>query len=448
MSTSPPDRVQEEAPPARSLTSQMFDTAIASAAFMVLTFVAGVLLSRLLGPEGRGEYGAIQFWAQLGIGLLSFSVFDAAIVRLRKTKQRPETKLPSLFVLALAALVIYVAVSAAAATTGLVAIEGLDPLSFVWVSALIVLMGLSTRAFTSVESVNLDFRRLNIERIVTPIVFMIGIAVLFAVGEASPFIAALLFVAASVPVLLWRVVRFRNQLGAPVDGALVKDCAKTGLRLHSATGSFALAREADRLLLIAIWPAQWLGFYFVAYAAAGASVSLATQSLRVTLLPTLAGIDPEVRRDRVERLLRLTGLIAVGATAALWVVAPFIVPFVYGEAFAPASLYLQGLALPVALMPMMSIINITNRSMERAMPSVVMALAIIGAFAAGYAMTGYTAPTEVFVALTIGNLLAAAIGLAILRALGVVRLRHSLLPKIADFEFLMSGLLRYVSRRR
>ncbi|WP_271078030.1 oligosaccharide flippase family protein [Aurantiacibacter sp. MUD61] len=435
-----------DTPQKRSLTSQMLDTAVASVAFMALTFIAGVMLSRLLGPEGRGIYGTVQFWAQLGFGLLSFSVFDAAVIRLRKSKDHPESALPSVMVLALAALAIYVLVATAAVALDLIEIGDFGGTTFIWASALLVALGLSTRAFTVVESAKLDFRRLNIERIVSPVLFVLAIGLLFLLDIADPLVMVLAFVAAAVPILVWRIIRFRGYLIGRVDRQSLRSDVRTGGKLHLATGSFSLARQFDRILLVAIWPAQLLGFYFVAFTAASASVSLVMQSLSVTLLPTLSGLDPELRKKRLEQLLRLAILSVFATAVPIILVAPYIVPLVYGEAFREAAWYLQGLAIPTALFPLQSIINIANRSVERVWPSIAMAASIIGVFAIGYAVTGYDDPKWVFVALATGNAIAVAIGIFSLRSYGMIALRSALLPSTADFRVLFDALRRYVRR--
>ncbi|MEM9234146.1 MAG: oligosaccharide flippase family protein, partial [Pseudomonadota bacterium] len=191
------------------------------------------------------------------------------------------------------------------------------------------------------------------------------------------------------------------------------------------------------LILVSIWPMDRLGFYFVAFSAAGAGFAMVSQAIGLTLLPSLAGVEQVQRRDRLERILRYTILAALGFAALIIVTAPFVIPLIFGEAFRPAVAYTQGLALALLFVPIRSVILEANRSAGKGRPGIEMALASLAVFITIYLLTGFASAGHLFLAIGAGNVAAIAMGLRHPVAAGDIRLLHGLVPRPADAFFLM-----------
>jgi O-antigen/teichoic acid export membrane protein len=309
-----------------------------------------------------------------------------------------------------------------------------------------LLIGQSSMAFMAIESANLHFGRLNLDRAVPPVLFTAACVILYMADIASVPAVLCVFVLAKLPVLVLRVRRFRANLAGRIDTAFLRSTMALGLRFHGSATVLLVAGEADRLVMVSLWSGDVLGYYFVAVSATGAGFALLGQSLRIVLLPSLAGMEPDRRRPCVERLLRVTFAGCVLCALALFIAAPTLVPLIYGSDFAPAAAFVQGLLLAMMLLPCISVISICNRSAERGWPSLEMGLVSLVALAGGYAATGFATPAELFATMALANLLSILSGMRHLAGHGDIGWSRAVLPLASDARFMrdrLSQLLRH-----
>jgi O-antigen/teichoic acid export membrane protein len=420
----------------------MIGTSLSSVLFTAITFVSGVVLARCLGDVARGQYGAAYFWAQFLVSFGSLSFFEAAVVRVDRS-EAPEPYLTSLMATAALLTVLATGVFALAMAAGLVSIPGLAPavlLGFVAVSAA---TGLISRSMSTIENMRRNFALLNIERVFTPAVFTLLVLVVAVVFPRDLGAVLIAFLAAAAPLLLVRLHRFARWLRAPLKLGFARDTFRLGAQFHVAATLTLVATQLDRLIVVSAWTPAQLGHYFVAVSVAGAGLAAVSQALSLTLLPTLSGVEGEARRDRLERLMRCALLATTAFSSAIWLVAPFAVPLVYGAGFATAAVYAQGMAIALAPMPLRTIALEANRSMQRGRPGVEMALASLAAFLAVYAATRLATPRDLFIAIGLSHLAALAAGLRRPVQAGELRLGQALIPRPGDVAYLASQLFRY-----
>ena len=431
-----------DAPPGRSF----IDTAIASGVLIVITLLTGIMIARAVGPERRGSYGTVLFWSQLGVMVFSISAPDALIVRLRNRAQEPRLAVPVAIVLVLGLLVPATLVALGAGSVELVAIPELGSTTSTLLVWVLLAIGLLNQGLMAIETAGLEFSRVNLDRVLTPILFVLSVTVLAALDHASVLTLLVAFAAAKLPVIGARVWRFRRDVLRPIDWGLAREVIQLGPRLHLATAALALASQLDRIVVVSLWPSDRMGYYFVAFAAAGAGVSLASQAVQITLLPYLSGIADEAKREVTYRAFRLS-LIAGGAVAVpVFLITPILVPLAYGQEFLPAVGYVQGLVIPMALVPAQWVINVANRSSGRGRPGVEMALATTTVYAATYVTTGFREPVHLFAAMSIANAASIAAGLRHIYQGGPTLAVQTLTPSLLDLRFLVGAGLRYAKR--
>ena len=426
-----------------SMGNAMLDSAATSVAVTLLTLVTGIALARLLGPDGRGQYGAVLFWGQFAGNFFTFSLYEALVVRLRARAEPPEGAV-SLALLILAGIVGFTALAAfGAIAAGALDMPGFGSAMLVGFVLPIAAAAFANRAFATIETAGLSFRRLNMERVISPSLFLAGAICLYATGKASVAAVLVLFIAARLPLLILRIIRYRHHLLGKIDRGLAQEVFRLAPKLFLATGAMTIAQQIDRVIVTSLWPAEWLGYYFVAFSAAGAGLALASQAIRITLLPSLAGLAPAECRDKVERLMRLSLVTALGVTIPIFILAPVLVPLVYGAEFAPAAYYVRCIAVAMAFLPTLQIVNIANRAGERGRPGVEMGLAMAAAYGIGYLITGFAQPVALFATMACANLAGIAAGLRHLARNGAARIGPTLVPGPADVLFLARSMSRY-----
>jgi O-antigen/teichoic acid export membrane protein len=424
----------------------MLDSAVVSVLLLLITFVTGVFIARLLGPVGRGQYGAVQLWGQFGTIVIGFSVFEGLVVRLRKRGGDPNHALSLIIVISLALSALAFLIVLTAQWMDIRLVPGLAPgLVSVYVVSLIAL-GLTSNAFVSIETSKMNFVVMNRERLLSAGTFLVAVSVLYMLGIDEITVLLMFFVMSFLPSLALRVLRFRNRLFDKIDLALAKETISLGLRLHIAAGALAVSQMADRLIIVAIWPPDLAGYYFVALTAATAAMSIVNQAVALTLLPNLAGLTLAERARKVEQLIRLSLLSATAVAVPLFAAAPYIIPLVFGPAFMESVSYLRYLLLATLLAPVWTIVVIASRASESARPGVEMALASAGAYGIVYAFVGYSAPTHLFVAIALSYCCSIAVGLRHLDPGGSRRLFTGLIPGPRDLGVLISTASKYLRK--
>ena len=430
-----------------SMTYSFVMTAVTSLAMTAATLLSGVVLARLLGPEARGAYGAAQFWAQFSVSLGTFSLYEAAVVRLRGSGETGASRLPSLLVAASCLSVAGFALLSLAHLAGIVRVPNVSTATFLAFALTALLIGQYSMSFMTIESAGLRFGWLNLDRAVSPVLFTGACLALYMADIASVPAVLLVFALTRLPVLILRFRHFRECLPGKVDTPFLRSTGALGLRFHGAAAIGLVAGDADRLIVVSLWSEDLLGYYFVAVSATGAGFSLLVSSLRIILLPGLAGMEPDRRRASVERLLRVTFAGCVLCALALFIAAPTLVPLIYGSDFAPAAGYVQGLLVPMMLLPCISAISICNRSAERGWPSMEMGLVSLIAFIGGYAATGFATAPELFATMALANVLSMISGMRHLADHGDIRWSRAILPFPSDVRFMLGQLSQLLRHR-
>jgi O-antigen/teichoic acid export membrane protein len=316
---------------------------------LALVFVGSIILSRTLGPEGRGAQAFYVALTIIAAATLALSAPSGGYVLAARHGVAAEALAVNAAWLSglggfLAALVTLILEAALALLP--------MPLAQIASWPLLVAVGVAGFTFNS-HQVQLAFARGHsiagaILSFGTYTVAAIGYLVLPVTGGGlaaalwvfaiSPYVLALAFAIVRPGA---SVIRF----GWP-QGALIRRSIREGLRSYPGELAAMLHQRADVLLLGILAPAASLGLYVVAYQTVEPILILSSAGGATVL--ALGHGHPDVERGTVTaRLIRETLL--VGSLLALLaaILAPLVVPLVYGQAFAasvvPLLILLPGL---------------------------------------------------------------------------------------------------------
>lgn len=226
------------APEKRRFANQMFDTAFSSAVLIVVTLLTGIALARLLGPDARGVYGALQFWSQLGVTFLVFAIFEATVIRVRISKQEPESAVPLVLIFATLMIGLGAIIAFILARSGVMQFEGVSQPTAVTFLVISVAVGFVSQAFIAIETAGLNFTRLNIDRVFSPVLFLLAVMVLYVFGIEYIWVVLGVFVGTKLPLLFIRFYRFRAHLVGPVNRKLAGEVIGLAPRLYLASANF------------------------------------------------------------------------------------------------------------------------------------------------------------------------------------------------------------------
>lgn len=356
-----------------------------------LGIVTGPLLARALGPSGRGALAAIIVPLTFATALFDFGISNYAI-RLSARQQSLGPLVASLGALSLAGGAIGMAVATPLAS----ALAGGRPVihTFLIVGLLLLPITLSGNLFLSIL-VGLERWRVVMVTRTTPFVVAgIGTTVLFVVDRLTVATAAVAAMVGGILAVAPTLLCLRGIDRLVLQPKLMLEALRFGSRAWlSGLGSTANAR-VDQLLMVPLVPSHELGTYVVAVTFAGL-VSVVTGALSSGLQPRVAQGD----HDLPARATRLTFALTAISGIGLGLLAPWLIPLVFGSAFGDAVPLTLILLLATIPTQMSSVLASTLTAagfpgtaaksefiaLVSAVPVLVVLLPIIGAFAAALA---------------------------------------------------------------
>jgi O-antigen/teichoic acid export membrane protein len=297
-------------------------------------FVALVIVTRALGPSGRGTIAFITVAAILLARLARLGVSEATTIF---AAQRPAER-PAL----LTNLVLSVSTSTAIGASFVCAVLAALPPSMrpggIGSEELVLLgLGALASAFADAGYIFLvgcsRFRLHALTTAVTAWLYVLVVAAVEASAGLTIARAALAWIAVQVlKGFFMLAVSLRDVgLGAP-DGVLLGEAVRFGVRAWFGTLSDALNDRLDQVIAAFIASQAVLGFYSVSVNAAEILFYL-PGAAATALLPVAARREARARVDGVLRAFRSVMLVSLGCVALGAALGPLLLPLVFGEPF-------------------------------------------------------------------------------------------------------------------
>ena len=437
-----------QGPPRRpffAVASSAYATQLTVAA---LSLVNVLIVSRALGPTGRGEVVFLITISFLSAQIATLSISEAASnIAGRFPAQRPAVATNSLaFAVGLGGL------AAGLLAFLLLTFPSIGPQVSLGlrVLALAVIPALILQSYAErIVIAEYGFTVVYVAWLMPPSTNVTLNALLAGFGHLSVTSAFVVWVSGQVAgalLLVWFIQRRLAGFGRP-NVALAKHMATFGLKAHGGRilmwGNYRL----DQWLVGAIAGSRQLGLYSVAVAYAE-GLFLLPQALMVTQRPDLVRASPAEAGRRAAAGFRVATLATLVLVIAVVLAAPFLCIRVFGSAFAgsvPDLRMLAGGAFGIAAMKILGSALVAQRKPLRE------GTAIACAFALTIALDllliprhgGFGAATASTVAYTVGG---AAIVIIASRSLHTPL--ASFLPRGADFRSGRLALRGALSRRR
>lgn len=388
-----------------------------------LATVSGVVVARGLGPDGRGHWAAILAYFTLAQVLSEVGQSGAVTYFVSQNpRQLVATVARSRGIMIVAGIVL---TAAGLLATPLLA--GDDPelqTAYALMFVGVLLNSVFAANVYALQAVSIS--RWNIVRVAQPLFYAIVITAFTIVGQLSLVGVACCLV---VSVLLQFIVL--GLVKGPVPGASAdKELGIGRRRLLRYGGAYAgaaiptaFAGQYDKLVLSRTVPASDLGQYAVGSTVASLVSPFAT-AIASVMFPRASrlGLAPDERGRLEATTLIRTALVSVIVSAGLCLVAPALVPVLFGPSFAAAVPLVWALASVMVLRSLSQVAGAFVRARNRpgkAAAAQIMGL-VIGLLVMGPAINRwgvFGAP----VALGVGEfvtLAAIAVALVILRRRG------------------------------
>jgi O-antigen/teichoic acid export membrane protein len=323
-------------------------TLIANSAITFLGLVNSILLSRGLGPSGRGEIAAAMLWPTLLIYLSSMGLIAATLYFAALPESRPRALFAN-------STIFGVAQGAAAFAIGFAALPWVlrsqtqDVVRAGRLYLLVIPISLVAQYGVSIVQGRMRISTFNWLRTILPAGYLVGTAALMLAGRLALFNIILLHLFLNLVVLACTLIALSKagvRLSLRPDAGLAKRMLKYGCKVQIGTISGLANLSLDQVLMAAMLPPASLGIYVVAVSSAGLS-QVFSQAVQMVSTPSITQRESASERALVlEGVFRRYWLLSFLITAAIGALLPIAIPLVFGLSFRdaiwPAEVLLAG----------------------------------------------------------------------------------------------------------
>lgn len=341
----------------RSFLRDTFSVLASNTFSIGIGLLSGVLLARLLGPEGRGTYAAMLVVPTVLYTLSELGIKQSVIYFIGRGIHPLKDVIGSIIYIFFFASVL--------SFSGCILIFiflGYDEKYewILWVTATLIipaklLISYSSGVFLGQEAIN-KFNRLSWA---PPIVNLLGLLLLVYFANLKVW-GALLAMLLSQLVLsgyAFFLMSRTTDISFGLNFNLIKEILKAGIVYAVALFFIQLNYKIDILLLEALASQAEVGYYSL-------GVSLTEQ---IWLLPTALGIvilsrtanssDHRQITNSVLLIMKASFILALLMCVVLFFLSPFIIPLIYGEDFVPSVSVIQAILPGILVFIIFKVIN-------------------------------------------------------------------------------------------
>lgn len=307
-----------------------------------ITLVSFIALSRLLAPEAFGLVAMASVFTAF-LQILLDQGFGAAIVQ-RDDLERAH--LDTAFWTSVLTGVLLTAIAMAA--SGLVAAFFDEPrLAPVlrWLSLSFLLVALSSTQMAILQR-ELAFKNLAARSLMATLVGgIVGVGLAFAGFGVWSLVAQNLTRGLAGVIVLWRASYWRP--GLNVSKKHFRELFSFGVSIIGSKSLVFFSRRMDDLLIGFFLGPTMLGYYTIGYRLLLVLMRVVTGTTNAVAFPTFSRLqqDPKRMRRAFYKVTQYTSLLAIPVFAGLAVLAPELLPALFGEQWTPSVPVMQVLAL-------------------------------------------------------------------------------------------------------
>jgi O-antigen/teichoic acid export membrane protein len=316
----------------------------------LLRFVIGVLVARELGPEGKGLFATVLVVPNLLISFAELGVRRSSIQHIGE-KKIPENEIIS------SLLFFFLLASFAGMLISGIVFASMNNQEISLEIIILVLLGIPVQLFNKfVNGVFIGQQRFRIFNLCRglPVVLYLAALLLFVSGLRMAISGALAAILVSNFFTSWVALYFlrkRNTSRPKVNVQILKSLISLGIVYALAMFLMKLNFRIDILILQYLSDFKEVGIYNQ-----GVTVAEGWQApftLGAVVLSQTANANNKTELNQnIGQLFRLTFIMVLLASAAVWLFSPWFVPFVYGKAFTASVAVVQGIIPAIVLIIM------------------------------------------------------------------------------------------------
>jgi O-antigen/teichoic acid export membrane protein len=221
---------------------------------------------------------------------------------------------------------------------------------FAQVMVFLAPLGLCAVTMTAQVQTAGHFAKYNLFRFLSPISVLAGLAILRLLGNLTAYNAALVYLLAGLPALMWLVYLVWT-ICHPVFrglGHAIRLMLSYGMRAWGADLLGTVANQVDRVLVVSMLPPTSMGLYVVAQSAAGV-LGVIPNAVNPVILPRISGRSNAEIVAATGSAVRVTLVVMIAAALPLFLFGTWMLRLVYGNRFDGAGQILPFLIVEAIL---------------------------------------------------------------------------------------------------
>ncbi len=331
----------------------------------VATLVSGIVTARYLGAAGRGELAALTTLPAFVSFIATFGLPSGVVYHARPASESGRALVAAALIAGLGAGLLGALIAYAAVPFVLME---LPPESLPIARALVIftVLGVVSHVSMAVLQAQHEFAAFNYVRALQPVLQLVGMLVLGAVGWLTPLGAALVVLLAGLPGLVWTggwiLSRYRPDWARWRSAA--RELASYGARAYAAELLSGLATQVDRVIVVGIFAPAVMGSYVVALSLSRL-VTMFPSAIATVLFPKASGRGQSEVIDVTSRASGATALVAGASALALVAFGPELLALVYGTDFSAGSLAFRVLVIEAVLSSVAQVLSQAFMALNR-----------------------------------------------------------------------------------
>lgn len=315
---------------------------------IVSALLIDIVLSRQLGPEGRGLYASIVVVPLIVASFVILGIRRSAVYHLGKKVFDADRTVSGIISLLVITSILAIIISGTAFLI-------LLPEGLTWPMAILALLSIPVKLILvysgGIFIGNEDFKRSNLQVWLPLFYDLIAILIFVALLKWSVSGALLAFFLANmlVSAMSLRYLSKTFKIRIKWDQEVISSLSKIGIVYAVAVVIMQLNYRVDILLLQELSTMKEVGYYSLGVAISDKLWQLPS-AIGLVVMSRSANVEDTNRLDRdVAKLVRISFLIVLLSAIILWLVIPYLLPLFYGVKFAP-SIGVVRLMLPGIIM--------------------------------------------------------------------------------------------------
>ena len=362
----------------KTSSGAVIQTFIVKVFILVINLGTGIISARALGASGRGELAAMGLWPQFLVFILAMGIPRSLQYNLKKFPEEESEFFTISTLLSLGIGILSILLGIVFIPKWLA--EYSEQVIFsARIIMLIAPVPLLAVVFKSIFESRGEFTISNRMYYFHPLMTFTLIFTFVFLNLKSPFIFALAYALPQTPLVIWMFIKLRKHYGLVFKNPLSvsQRLLSFGFRSHGLGLVGYLSTQIGQVLAVGLLASSGMGMYTVALNLTR-PLNTIEQSIITVLFPKTASQALPTVISLVGRASRVSIFLTTICVIPLGILAPFLLPILYGNEFIEASTTFRILLLQVLLEGATWMLS--QSFMASGRPGVITALQISGLF--------------------------------------------------------------------